>query len=392
MEPTNLQSYIEDKIRAGATKDYIKEQVLAVGWTDDDFDKSYADALMAIGVPTPAITRGNYAKRASVGDIVLNFFSFILLGIAVSAVGVLYYKVIDVFFPDSLDSNGYSSYYYTSISSTIHYAISALVVSFPLYYIAVRMWFKKFKEDEAKIESKITKWLTYLVLLATAVTIVGDLITVIFELLQGEITIRFILKAIVILILAGTVFAFYFLERKKIQNRVDIPKRVFIVFGYVFSVFILLGIVLGFMASGGPNTERARRFDQERSQDLSQISSCIDRYVKGVKRFPSSLVELKTYQGTANCTEIYDPETNVPYEYRITESLTSQAYPQAYGSVQLGEIELCANFTLSTLTDKAPYDTDELGGGFYYGDNSFDQHGAGRTCFERQMTDTEELY
>lgn len=375
-----MKIYIENKVQTGAGKDQIKEQVMAVGWTEEEFDKAYADALVATGVPVPAITRGNYTKRASVGDVVLNFFSFILLGIIVSALGTLYFAVINVFFSDKLSTNGYySSYYYERISITIHYAISALVVSFPLYYLAVRMWLKRFREDETKIESKLTKWLTYLVLLGTSVTIVGDLITVLFTFLQGEITMRFILKALVVLVLAGMVFGFYFLERKKIQYRVDIPRCWFRVFGYVLAGMIILGTVFGLMASGGSSTERDRRFDEQRSQNLSQITSCITRYAQSMKQLPVTLTEMSSYQATASCGRIYDPETSDIYEYRVIKPLRIQST-----GVQLGTIELCANFAVSSLTDKAG-GTSSVNSNYYY-DNNFLQHGKGRTCFTRQIT------
>jgi len=375
MEPTTLQKYIEEKVRGGAMKEQIKEQVVAVGWTEDEFDKFYAEALMAIGVPVPATTRGNYSKRASVGDVVLNFFSFILLGIIVSALGTLYFSVINVFFPDALGSTSYSSYYYSQVSSTIHYAIAALIVAFPLYHFSMRMWFKRFREDEAKVESKLTKWLTYLVLLGTSITVVGDLITVLFTMLQGEITARFILKALVVLVLAGMVFGFYFLERRKVQYRIDVPRRVFKTFGYGLTVLVLFGIVMGFVASGGPSTERERRFDEQRSQDLSNLVNCISQYADGMKQLPLSLDELSSFQGTRYCSQTIDPESNLPYEYRVVSDLVSKS-----NGVQIGTIELCADFALSSFADKVAYTEP------YYGNSNFNQHEAGRTCFEQQIS------
>lgn len=376
MEPTDLHTYIAEKVRQGASKDQIKEQMLAVGWTEEEFDQAYASALVSIGVPAPADTRGGYAKRASVGDIVLNFFSFILLGIVVSALGTLFFAIINVFIPDKLSDSVFSNYYYSRISSTIHYAIAALVVAFPLYYLTVRLWFKHFREDEAKVESKLTKWLTYLVLLGTSVTIVGDLIAVLYTFLQGELSARFILKALVVLVLAGMVFGFYFLERRKIQYRIDVPRRVFTGFGYVAMGLVLFGVVFGFLASGGPGTERDRRFDEQRSRDLTSIASCVSRYAQGMNTLPATLAEMNTYQSTASCGREYDPETDLPYEYRVVEPLVWQS-----SGVRLGTVELCATFALSTYTDKAAT------GQPYYADNTnFKQHDAGRTCFTRQIT------
>ena len=64
-------------------------------------------------------------------------------------------------------------------------------------------------------------------LLVSAVTIVGDLVTAVFYFLQGEVTGRFFLKSLTIFVVAGIIFGFYFLERKKIQYRKNVPRKTF---------------------------------------------------------------------------------------------------------------------------------------------------------------------
>ncbi|MEI8096783.1 MAG: DUF5671 domain-containing protein [Candidatus Moraniibacteriota bacterium] len=186
-----------------------------------------------------------------------------MLGIIATALGILLFETINKFLPDPLDlMNAYTD---TSSSGSIHYAISALLIGFPLYYISLRLWFRKFREDEGRTESNLSKWFTYLVLLITAVTIVGDLITVVYTLLQGEITARFFLKALTILVIAGIIFGFYYLERRKIQYHLDIKQNIFQLFGRGVSGFVVLSIALGFIASGSPATERNRSFDRTRA-------------------------------------------------------------------------------------------------------------------------------
>lgn len=381
MEQTTLQQHIESQVRNGTGKEAIKEQVLAVGWSEDDFDKAYTEALIATGVPAPTATSKRYAKRASTGDVVLNFFSFILLGIVVTSLGALFFAVINVYFPDKLSNLGYGPYYYTRVTSTIHYAIAGLIVSFPLYYLSMRMWFQRFREDEAKMESKLTKWLTYLVLLVASVTIVGDLIFILFQFLQGEITSRFILKALVVLVLAGMVFGFYFLERKKIQYRNDVPRKAFQFFGYALAAMVLLGVVLGFTASGGPSTERDRRFDEQRAQDLSQLLTCVTAFAETVDRLPRSLDELSQHQRTSWCATISDPENEIPYEYNVKQELVLES-----AGALSGAIELCATFSLSSDEQSVRHGT------YPYGSPNFYRHGAGRTCFEQSIVIKQAMY
>ena len=97
MEQLTLQQHIEARVRAGATRDVIKEQVLAVGWSEEVVDKAYADALVASGVPVPTAGVRGTQNRASTLDIVINFFSFILLGITATALGTVSYTHLDVY-------------------------------------------------------------------------------------------------------------------------------------------------------------------------------------------------------------------------------------------------------------------------------------------------------
>lgn len=367
MEPNNIVAYVLERVRAGASKEAVQEQLLAVGWSEDEVEATYAEALVAIGVPVPEEgARGGYAKRSSTVEIVLNFFSFILLGVVVIALGTLYFAVINKFFPDPL----MDQYSYRGVSDAVHYAIAALVIGFPLYYASVRLWFKKFRQDETKMESKLTKWVTYLVLLAASVTIVGDLITAVYTFLQGELTARFFLKALTVLVIAGAIFGFYFLERKKVQYRKDIPRRMFQIFGWVLSGIVLIGIVLGFVVAGSPATERMRGFDEQRAGDLSSLANCISQYTQQYERLPATLTELENESRFSYCAYERDPETMVAYEYSVVTPVHKTT-----ASVAEAEFELCATFSLAA-------DGETYTSGYYYDarDSKWARHEAGRDC------------
>src|SRR3989344_4269465 len=335
MDMNNLSEYVAGRIRAGVSKAEVREELLAVGWSEEESDAAYRVGLVAYGVPVPSEgNRPALSRKSSTVDIVINFFSFILLGIVATALGTLFFQVINKYFPDALDAMSW--YTEASITSTIHYSIAALVIGFPLYYFALRIWFRKFREDEGRTESRLSKWLTYLVLLIAAGTVVGDLIAVVFTLLQGEITTRFFLKALTILVIAGTIFGFYYLERRKIQYHLDIPRATFQFFGRGVTVLVVLAIVLGFFASGSPTTERNRTFDRTRAQNLSSLSTCIQNYSRSLGQLPTSLDILKRSTQFSYCAgSMQDPETKVAYSYRIVTP------SRAEGAGRVGEFELC---------------------------------------------------
>ncbi|MFZ3031428.1 MAG: DUF5671 domain-containing protein [Candidatus Moraniibacteriota bacterium] len=366
MNPQALSEYVLGRIRSGIVKAELKEELSALGWTEEEIAVAYRSAVIALGAPVPSEgNRVTLSRTASTVDVVINFFSFILLGIVATALGTLYFQIINIAFPDVLDAaNWYGA---SQATSSIHYAIAALLIGFPLYFFAMRLWFRQFREDEGRAESKLSKWLTYLVLLVAAVTIVGDLITVVFTMLQGEITVRFFLKALVILAIAGAIFGFYYLERRKIQYHVDITRSTFQYFGRGMMVFVVIGIVLGFFVGGSPSTQRERALDQTRANNLSSLASCVEQYAENLGALPVALSDLRQSSQYSYCaTMLQDPETAVAYGYRVVTPSRIE------GAGRVGEFELCATF--SRATDEKMSGTGSGDGTVWY------EHGAGRSC------------
>jgi Domain of unknown function (DUF5671) len=375
MEQKTLTSYILEQVHTGASKSAISEQLLAVGWSEDEIDAAYAEALITEGIPVPNEgSRGAYAKKSSAVEVVINLFSFILLGIVVIALGTLYFNVINFFFPDVLAQA--NMYYYSqgAMADAIHYAMAALLIGFPLYVYSVRLWFTKFREDEGKVESKLTKWITYIVLLVAAVTIVGDLIAIVNTFLQGEISIRFFLKGLTVLLIASAVFSFYFLERKKVQYRREIARSTFLLYGWILSALIVLGLVLGFVAVGSPNTERMRTFDERRASDLEQMAQCVHSYVDKFEQLPETLDAIEKASVLYGCTVRSDPETQEPYMYSVIMPLAKQKDSGLY----VGTFELCATFALQTSNTETQ--ALELYQSKWY------THEAGMSCFTEDVS------
>ncbi|KKU78988.1 MAG: hypothetical protein UY04_C0020G0004 [Parcubacteria group bacterium GW2011_GWA2_47_7] len=366
MEQTKLTSFVAERLKAGASPDAIKQHLLLVGWSEEEAGTALVSGLVASGVPTPENrAHSGRGTLSSTVEVVLNFFSFILLGTVATALGILYYNIIGRYFPDPLVL-GYGALDYSS--SAIHYAIATLIIAFPIYVMTVRLWFRRFRENEEKVESKLTKWLTYLVLLVTAVTIVGDLIASVFYFLQGELSVRFILKALTILVIAGLIFGFYVLERKKIQYKNAIPRRTFEYIGGVISILVVLGIIIGFFAGGSPAVERMRGLDTQRVDNLRSLASCISSFGYERKRLPESIGELSSTSQFYCSGGLSDPETGAQYEYKIITPDTQT------GTVHEAVFELCADFATAsdaTTASKTSY---------AYPVDKWATHAAGREC------------
>ena len=122
----------------------------------------------------------------------------------------------------------------------------------------------------------------------------------------------------------------------------------------IVTIAVTAAIVVGIYLLGSPTDERARRLDERRVQDLSEIARAADVYWTRNTRLPASLDALRTETG-ANIT-IADPATGMSYEFRPLEG-------ERY--------ELCAVF------EGESRDSDRgFGAGFW-------SHRGGRQCFQR---------
>ena len=147
-------------------------------------------------------------KQIPILLIFLNFFSALLLITLSVAFTVLSFQIINYLFPINLINYSYDLISYASI---IRNSLATIFVVAPLYFASMYFWFYYFRINQDIKESKITKWTTYIILFFSLVAIIADLITVITYFLEGDFTVRFLLKSLVVLILAGLFFSFYFL-------------------------------------------------------------------------------------------------------------------------------------------------------------------------------------
>src|SRR3989338_9723580 len=140
-------------------------------------------------------------KTTGPRDVFSHLLSIIFLYVSVIGFGILLFGIIDVYFPDVL-SDTYGWY----AKSALRWPLALLVVIFPLY-----LWFTSYLERDLeknpeKRALKIRKWLLYFTLFVATLVIVGDLVSVIFSFLNGELTLRFVLKVLTVLALALSVF------------------------------------------------------------------------------------------------------------------------------------------------------------------------------------------
>lgn len=291
-------------------------------------------------------------------DFFLYLAAAITLYISSGSLLALLFEVINSAFPDALNP-----VYYGGFSNPgIRWAVASLVIIFPLYLFL--SWFIR-KDVVAHVEKAhiaIRRWFIYFTLFAAGAAVVIDLVTLLNTFLGGEITIRFTLKVLAVLIVAGTVFAYYLYDLRR-TDRGDAHVRVSFVWGA--AAVVLASIVGGFIVMGSPTAQRDFRFDEQRVSALQSIQWQVINYWQTKAKLPSALSDLQ--DDITGFRVPTDPTTGAVYEYTTGAPLS---------------FEVCATFVRETPKSAVMKDYPILPSDAYGVSENW-KHGAGRTCFTR---------
>ena len=343
-----LREFIKEALERGHDRDAIRSVLLEAGWQEGEIRNGlsgFAAVNFPVAVPRPAAYL--YAREAF-----LYLVSFIALYVAAISFGILAFGLIDHAFPDALD---YRDRYPSAGQAT---AIASVIIAFPLYLFLTRRLALHVGGDPERRQSPVRRWLTYFTLVVAAGVILGDLIALLANVLAGDPTIRFALKAVSILAIATCIFGFYLWDMRQAESTALTTGggKSHLVLLAVVSVVVVGCIAYSLFLMGSPGQQRDIRLDQERVWHLSNIAANVDVYWELNGELPTELALMSGSRYHIN--RIHDPETSAPYEYRAVEG---------------AQYELCATFS----TDSAETSQRDQ----RFSDRMW-EHGVGRICFQ----------
>lgn len=296
-------------------------------------------------------------KRNLPRDVFLHLLAIVTLYWSAISFVTLLWQYINYFFPDVLDYGGRIAF-----SGPIRFAVASLIIVFPIF-ILVSWYLNRIYAKETQVrESKIRKWLIYLTLFVASLVIIGDLVGTINTFLGGEITVRFILKALSVLVVAAVIFGYYLDDVRR-----DSPAKSAKYFAWGTGVVALVTVIGAFFIIGSPATARLFQFDEQKISDLQIIQSEIVNYWQRKEKLPNNLSELDN--SISGYKVPIDSQTGRNYEYSIKNAADLS-------------FELCAEFNKEIYSEKdgvsKPMPTYDIHS------QNWD-HSAGRVCFERTI-------
>jgi len=278
--------------------------------------------------------------------------SLVALIFTALSVGIVAFNIIDKTVVDALMS-------YRSVGDgSLKFAISALLIAAPIFYVLSLLINKGIKNGELDKESPLRRWLTYFILLVSSLIILGAFIGVINNFLSGELTIRFALKALTVLVISGTTFSYYLYEAKRATA--GQKDMVVTIFGWVSLAVVVAAFIAAWFFVESPVMARQRRLDDTLVNNMRMIENAVNDYYSRNGELPASLNDLESSSMYLNNESLVDPETAQPIEYKL---LAADKY------------ELCATFRLDSQTGNNR--------SYYIGDSK--QHASGYQCLPGEL-------
>lgn len=195
----DLVGFVKAGLERGLPRDDIREALLRAGWPADQVTQAldgFADLPFPIPVPRPP-------SSTSSREAFLYVVMFATLVVSTISLGNLIFELINRAFPDPAQPT------FGTTLQAIRWSLSSVIVSFPIFLYVAWLIDREVRARPVARASRVRKRLTYVTLFIASCVLIGDVITVVYNFLGGELTLRFILKVLTVAAIAGSVFGYY---------------------------------------------------------------------------------------------------------------------------------------------------------------------------------------
>jgi hypothetical protein len=310
--PQVLVEFVKACLERGMPRADIARALESGGWSPREAKgalDSFADTQLPVPVPRKRVS-------TSPREAFLHLLGMAMLYAAALATGTILFQFVDRWLPAATD---YGSGFY---GGSLRAAAAALLVSLPILGLTQRTIGLDASRDPALRLTPIYRTLAYLSLLITSLVMAGDLIAVIISFLSGDLTLRFILKALIILLLAAGIYLWFSSDLSREERIAGTPTAGTVPtpppwrnwLQRIGTAVALAAMIAALYAAGNPLRQRQLRLDARRIDDLRAIQQNVETYFEREGVVPATLDLLADAPATflRNTT---DPVTGKPYRY-----------------------------------------------------------------------------
>ena len=202
----DVDVFVREALAKGATREAIENALTSAGWPAAQTRSAlngYADVEFPVPVPRP---RPYLSAREAFLYLVL----FATLYMTAYHLGSLLFDLINRVWPDPAVADPGRQ-----VGQSMRWSIASVIIAFPVFVYIARTLGKELARNPVKRLSAVRRWLTYLTLFLAATVLIGDMITLVYNALGGELAVRFVLKVLVVGVIAGTIFGYYLWDMRR---------------------------------------------------------------------------------------------------------------------------------------------------------------------------------
>lgn len=332
--PDVLVAFVKSCLERGLSRAEIARGLENAGWSAREAQTAldeFADSPLPVPVPRKRVS-------SSPRDAFLNLLSTATLYHAALATGSILFMLIDRWLPLPGDRGMF-------VYPILRWAAAALIVSLPILALVRRTIARDAAANPMARMTPIYRALAYFTLLVTALIMAGNLICLVINFLEGDATLRFTLKSLVVMAIAGGIYLWYSSDVRREEALVAgaasrsvalppaPPWRTWLERAGTAVAVAALVAALGLI--GSPVRARMLRLDGQRVGDLRSLQSSIEQFHARRGSLPATLDDLAKDPDTF-VVDAADPVTKQPYGYTRLDDRT---------------YELRATFDLASPTD-----------------------------------------
>lgn len=214
-----IKLYIISERQKGIIDPKIKIALLEAGWQESLIDTALDNAD---NVPTPQPASNNEkaalhnrgVTNIGIWDAFEHLLLFVSLYLMALAITFILHYLVDKWLP-GVATNGYGGAMATWQQGTLRIFLSILIISVPLFSFLFLDITKRTILNPSIRNLRERKLLIYLTLFGTFLFIFINSITAVYNLLNGNVTLNFIVRLLVTLTVNGIIFAYYLTQVKE---------------------------------------------------------------------------------------------------------------------------------------------------------------------------------
>ena len=203
-------------------------------------------------------------KSETARDFFLHLLSIVTLYLIAAGMLTVLFQFVNHFFPDTASYSGGVS------QGAVQFAIALLIPVVPMYAWTYRRLHAIYAKSEASAKSHVRKWLSNLTLFVAALVLIGDLVALIGNYLDGGLTIQVFLKIFIVFVVIGSIFLLYLQDAKPIMK-----EKLFFLWRMKLLLVIAICVVGAFFIIDSPQVQREQRIDRQTEADLYDVQQGI---------------------------------------------------------------------------------------------------------------------